>query len=103
MNMKDKELTCQLTSRELRRRKATVLAGLKQKILKKKELPNGFAFCFPGNDAVLDELIAFIKTERLCCDFFIFGLTIEGDKSEIWLKLTGEQDVKEFITHEIGF
>jgi len=69
MNMKDKELTCKLTSPELRQRKATVLASLQKKILEKKGLFHGFAYRFPGNDAVLDELIAFIKTERICCDF----------------------------------
>lgn len=51
---------------------------------------------------MLDELTEFIKTERACCDFFVFGLSISGDKSEAWLKLTGPEGTKEMITSELG-
>ena len=60
------------------------------------------AFNFPGTDKVLDELTEFIKTERACCDFFTFALSVSGDQSEAWLKLTGAEGVKEFITSELG-
>lgn len=97
------EVTCKLTSTELRERKKTVIAGLRKKIIEKRELKNGYAFKFPGNDAVLDELVTFIKTERECCDFFTFGLSVSGDKSETWLELTGAGNTKDFITSELGF
>lgn len=45
----------------------------------------------------------FIKTERECCDFFIFGLSVSGDKIQIWLELTGAAGAKDFITAELGF
>lgn len=96
------EMTCKLTSPELRKRKETVIASLKQKMIYKRELTNGYAFKFPGTDNALDELAEFIKTERECCDFFIFGLSISGDKSEAWLELTGAEGVKDFITAELG-
>lgn len=96
-------MTCKLTSPELRERKATVIASLKKKMVEKRELKNGYAFKFPGTDNVLDELTEFIKTERECCDFFIFGLSVSGDKSEAWLELTGADGVKDFITSELGF
>lgn len=95
------EMTCKLTNPELRKRKETVIADLKQKMIDKRELTNGYAFKFPGTDNVLDELTEFIKTERECCDFFIFGLSISGDKSEAWLELTGAEGVKDFITAEL--
>lgn len=97
------ELVCKLTSPELQQRKATILTHLKNEIREKKELQNGFAFKFAGTDQMLDELTEFIKTERECCSFFIFNLSISSDKSEVWLELTGEQDVKEFIITELGF
>jgi len=100
---KSKELSCKLTSPELRERKATVIASLKQQVVDKKELPNGYAFKFAGNDEVLDELVEFIKTERECCDFFTFAISVSGDKTEAWLELTGEKGVKEFITSELEF
>jgi hypothetical protein len=99
---KSNELSCKLTTPELRKRKATVLAGLTAQVKEKKELENGFAFRFAGTDEVLDELIEFVKTERECCDFFTFNLSISGDKSETWLELTATEGVKEFISTELG-
>ncbi|MDQ3016761.1 MAG: hypothetical protein M3R25_08625 [Bacteroidota bacterium] len=87
---------------ELRQRKELVLASLKEKMLDRKELKNGYAFKYAGNDETLDELISFIKSERECCGFFIFNLSISGDKSEAWLEMTGVDGAKDFITEELG-
>ncbi len=104
-NKKDK-LTCKLTTPELRERKATVIASLKKQILetkelKKKELKKGFAYKFSGSDSMVDELAIFVKTERICCDFFVFNLSISGDKSEAWLEITGPKGAKDFIKTEL--
>jgi hypothetical protein len=97
-----KTITCKLTTPELQKRKATTIANLKQKILQRKELSNGYAYQFTGTDAVVDELTIFVKTERLCCDFFNFTLTVKGDGTAAWLNITGPKGAKEFITSEIG-
>lgn len=95
-------LTCKLMPEELRLRKETVLKSLKEKVLEKKELKDGYAFRFAGTDENLEELMSFIKAERECCDFFIFNLSISGDKSEVWLALTGVEGAKDFVTEELG-
>ena len=95
-------LSCTLTSHELQERKSTVLKSLKSKLLQKKELEKGYAFQFPGTDEMLDELTEFIKTERACCSFFVFGLSISGDQREVWLELTGPEGAKDFISAELG-
>ena len=95
------ELICKLTTPELRRRKEMVIANLKKQVLYTKELKNGFAYKFPGADTIIDELITFIKTERLCCEFLTFNISIAGDKSETWLKITGSQGAKDFIKTEL--
>lgn len=95
------EVTCKLSSPEIRARKETVLASLKKQLLEKQETENGYAFKFPGTDAMVDELVEFIKTERECCDFFVFNLSVSGDKSEAWLELTGVEEAKEFIDTEL--
>ena len=92
---------CKLTAPELRERKATIIASLKKSILQKVELQNGFAYRFDGSDAMVDELAAFVKGERTCCDFFQFTLSIRGDKSEASLELTGPEGAKEFIKTEL--
>lgn len=96
-----KEITCKLTSPELRKRKVEVIASLKKKVLTRVELSNGYKYKFSGNDAVLDELVTFVKTERLCCDFFNFNLDIAGDGKEVWLTIIGPNGAKEFIDKEL--
>lgn len=96
-------MACKLTSPELQERKETVITRLRQQILARKELQNGYAFKFEGTDSVLDELAEFIKTERECCSFFTFVLSVKGDRSESWLELTGAEGVKDFIISELGF
>lgn len=98
----DLEVSCKLTSQELARRKETVLASLKAKVLEKKELPGGYAYRFPGSDSMVDELAEFVKSERACCSFYIFGLSFSGDGKEAWLNLTGPEGTKEMIDNEIG-
>ena len=95
-------IACTLTSPELQKRKQTVIASLKAQVLEKKELKHGYAFKFAGNDKTIDELTEFIKTERECCSFFTFNLSISGDKSEVWLALTGADGTKAFISSEMA-
>jgi hypothetical protein len=98
---KSTELSCKLTTPELQARKKTVLESLRKQMLEKKELKDGYAFKFPGSDKMVDELIEFIKTERECCDFFTFNLSISGDKTIAWLELTGVEGAKDFIKTEL--
>jgi hypothetical protein len=99
---KNKEISCKLSSTEMQIRRQTVLNELKRKVRQKKELPDGYAFRFPGDDKTVDELTDFIKSERTCCGFFIFGLSVAGDASEAWLNLTGPKGTKEMIEDELG-
>ena len=94
-------LTCKLMAAELKQRKETVLASLRKQMIEKKELDNGYAFKFDGSDKMIDELTDFVKTERHCCDFFAFNLSITGDTSSLWLEITGPKEAKEFITAEL--
>lgn len=100
---KDGTLVCKLSSPEMQERKSTILASLKKQVLEKRELENGYAFKFTGSDKMVDELMEFIKTERTCCGFFTFNLSISGDASEAWLELTGPEGAKDFITTEMEF
>jgi hypothetical protein len=97
------DLTCKLTTPELQQRKSTVIESLKRQIIQTKELTNGFAFKFTGTDKMVDELTEFIKTERACCNFFTFTLSVKGDKSEIWLEMTGAEGTKDFMKAELEF
>ena len=97
------KLTCKLTTPELQERKKTVIAELKSQVLEKVETDNGFKYKFQGSDKMLDLLNSFVKTERLCCDFFVFNLTASSDIKFAWLELSGPEGTKDFIKHEIDF
>ena len=94
------QLTCTLSTPEFQKRKTEVLKVLAAKILEKKEFENGFSFRFSGSDEMLDKLLDFIKTERECCSFFSFTLSVPS-QSDVWLNITGPQNAKDFITTEL--
>lgn len=94
--------SCSLTTPELQQRKSTVIESLRKQVIQTKDLTNGFAFKFAGTDKIVDELTEFIKTERACCDFFTFTISVKGDKSETWLEMTGAEGTKEFMKAELG-
>ncbi|MBY0434401.1 MAG: hypothetical protein K2U26_09850 [Cyclobacteriaceae bacterium] len=103
INLKERAaLTCKLTSKELQHRRKTVLADLKNQMLTKDEMGNGFEYTFSGTDAIIDQLSEFVKTERQCCDFFDYEIKITGDTKTAKLKITGPEGVKEFIKEELG-
>ena len=101
-DMNPKTFTCKLTTPELQQRKKTVIAELKSLVIERTEIPSGMKFKFAGSDKTLDLLINFIKTERLCCDFFQFTLSVGDEKSFAWFELTGPEGTKGFIESEIG-
>ncbi|MDQ2658454.1 MAG: hypothetical protein M3Y60_13610 [Bacteroidota bacterium] len=94
------ELRCKLTSKELQQRRSTVIAELRKLVRTKEETQDGFRFGFESNDEILDTLIDFIKSERLCCEFFSFRLAISGDNAH--LEITGPSGSKEFLEQEVG-
>ncbi|MDQ4138995.1 MAG: hypothetical protein M3142_00590, partial [Bacteroidota bacterium] len=93
-------VTCKLTTPELQQRKRTVIADLNQNLLEKKELANGFVYRFEATDNMIDLISSFVKTERLCCDFFNFTITVSNDNS-LWLNISGPEGAKDFITTEL--
>ncbi len=98
---KSEAVSCRLTSPELRKRKEEVVAVLKAKVLQKQELPDGYKYKFEATDDMLDQLIQFIKSERLCCNFFYFNLAV-SDKI-VWVSITGPDGTKNFIESELEF
>jgi hypothetical protein len=65
-------------------------------------LPDGWAFSLRDDAEVLPKLAAFITLERLCCPFLRFTLRVEPQSAGIWLHLTGQEGVKDFLAAEFG-
>jgi hypothetical protein len=103
MKSNDRDVACKLTTPELQERKRTVIAELKSLVLERDETKNGMKYKFNSSDEIIDLVTSFIKTERLCCDFFDFNLNVGAETGFMWLELSGPKGVKEFINEEIGF
>ena len=71
------------------------------RITGKKELPDGYAFEFPGDPQMTEKLVNFIQGERSCCTFFRFELEFEPDNGPVWLSLRGPDPVKSFIDEAV--
>jgi hypothetical protein len=100
MDFNGQKLVCKLTSTELQERRRTVISELKHLLINKVTISDGYQYTFDSNDVVLNKLLSFIKSERLCCDFFSFNLSIEGERTQ--LEITGPEGSKQFLDHEVG-
>lgn len=68
---------------------------------KVRELPDGYAIGLPATAANILAAAEFVTLERLCCPFFRFELAVGGEAEPLWLRLTGGNDVKEFLKSEL--
>jgi hypothetical protein len=75
------------------------LNGSRQAI---KELQDGYAFRFKAESQLIQDAAEFIVYERLCCPFFNFELVVEQDSDRFWLRLRGQNGIKEFIRYEFN-
>jgi hypothetical protein len=80
-----------------------VIAELKSLVKERKEATNRVQYKFESSDKNIDLVSSFIRTERLCCDFFEFTLQVGADREFMWLTLSGPDGVNEFIQKEVGF
>ncbi len=87
---------------EQRKRHSFLARDLLRKHLEMKELPDGFAFRFPNDRVLFTGLSESATLERLCCPFLTITLELQRDQGPTWLKLTGEEGVKDFLRAELG-
>ena len=62
-----------------------------------QELPSGYAIRFQNEPGKFMAIAKFIENEQLCCPFFNFGLEVEPNRGQLWLRLTGGEGVKEIL------
>ena len=92
---------CHMTGPDLVARRQETLSGLLAKMREVEELVDGYALQFPPTDEVAQELLAFILVERQCCPFFQIELAFTPDNGPLWLRLRGEDEVKQFVKEEL--
>jgi hypothetical protein len=93
----DLPIACNLTGAELEARKEDITENVFSLYEQVDELPDGYAFKFPGDDAWAARLLNFVLEERQCCPFFTFDLTFEPKLAATWLRLRGSEEIKAFV------
>jgi hypothetical protein len=101
--MPDVPIACDLTALEPEVR-STHVESAKQLLnagaQEVQELPDGFAFRYAAEQYA--QVTRFIANERLCCPFFTFVLEVTPGNGPIWLRITGQAGVKDFLQSELG-
>lgn len=99
-----KPVACALNalSQEQRKRHTELRKDLHDSVQEVRELSDGYALRFSGESKMLLNLAEFVSLERLCCPFFKFAIEVESNDRPVWLKLTGNQEVKQFLKSEFG-
>jgi hypothetical protein len=101
---KPEAFACSLTAltAEQRKRHSELRKVLGESIKEVQELPDGYAFRLPDDAKTIVNAAEFITYEKLCCPFFKFNLEVESSSKPVWLKLTGQEGVKQFLKIEFG-
>ena len=97
----DLPIACDLSEQQQRLRREALASDIFKDVQQRDELPDGYAFRYPGDEAWARRLLEFIMFERRCCAFMTFELLFEPGQGSIWLRLRGAAGVKEFIRDEI--
>ena len=103
MNGQSIPIACDMNAftSDQRSRYNKVLGQLSGAVEEVKELPNGYAFRYKTDGDTWMRAAEYADLERRCCPFFDFALERESDEGVVWLKLTGREGVKAFLTEQI--
>lgn len=97
-------IACNLNAldREQRLRHQSLTAALRDAMRETRELPDGYSFRLPSDEATIHRAAEWITLERRCCPFIAFGLEVDREGGPLWLSLTGREGVKPFLKTEFG-
>jgi hypothetical protein len=95
---------CDLSAMDasLRARHDAAWAQMQQALQETIEVESGFMMRFPVSETMLTAIAIFVEGERRCCPFFDFGMSVPHGSADVWLSLTGQEGVKDFLRAELG-
>ena len=91
-------VACSLSEQELAKRSQELARDLFADAEQVDELPDGYAWRFPGDGEWHAKLLEFVAAERRCCAFFRIELAFEPGLGPVWLTLRGLDGTKAFVT-----
>ena len=70
-------------------------------VMETEALSDGYGFRLPSDSATLRQVVDFVANERLCCPFLRFEMVVEPGSRALWLRLSGQAGVRQFLEAEI--
>ena len=95
--MADLPIVCTLTPAALQARREGLLSDLLRRAEGHEELPQGYRLRFAATGETLSAIARTVDSERRCCRFLRFGITVEPDEGPILLELSGPPGTREFV------
>src|SRR5262245_33894962 len=96
--MPDLPIVCSLDEAALAARRAGLLGDLVGRATSRLPIAGGLRFIFEPSSATLDLIARTVESERQCCRFLTFTLTVEADLGAFVLELTGPAGTREFLS-----
>jgi hypothetical protein len=93
----DETIACLLSERDMAARGDLLAQELFPGVEAVEELPDGYAYRFPGDDTWTANVLSFVAAERRCCPFFTFELVFTPHGGPLWLRLRGSAAIKSFV------
>jgi hypothetical protein len=91
-------VACSLSEQDLAQRSQELARDLFAFAEQVDELPDGYAWRFPGDGEWHAKLLDFVAAERRCCGFFRIELDFEPGLGPVSLSLRGPDGTKAFIS-----
>src|SRR3954466_12394117 len=91
-------VACSLTEQGLAKRGQALARDLFAFAEQVEELPDGYAWRFPGEGDWYARLLDFVVAERRCCSFFRIDLVYEPGLGPVTLSLRGPEGTKAFVS-----
>jgi hypothetical protein len=96
-DVSDLPIACTLGPAALKARREDLLGSLVRRANERIDLPNGYRVRFAQADDVLSMIARVVETERQCCQFLRFEITVEPAGGPTWLEFTGPPGAREFL------
>ena len=93
----DIPIACSLSTAELRKREVELLAKFRSAVITTEELPDGYAFCVPGDGGCITLIAELIVAERECCPFLTFEMSAQPQMGPVIVRMFGPGGAKGFL------
>src|SRR5688572_21069122 len=93
----DLPIVCTLSEAELQERRRTILAEVRDAVLKTTSIHEGYVYEFARTPEILERLARLVALESQCCRFLSFKILVAAGGENAQLEVTGPGQAKAMI------